>query len=358
MTPPSGIRLGPFSALLTLALSGWTAAALGAETFSALPREAIVKSQFIADQPPTPSSHASTIVDSRGVVLAAWFGGVRERNPDVSIYLSRYGESGWSAPRQVANGVQADGTRYPCWNPVLFRPREGPLLLFYKVGPSPEGWWGMLMTSENQGATWSSPVRLPPEIIGPVRNKPVELPGGLLLCGSSTEQNGWMIHMEWTRDLGKTWERTKDLNRPPELGVIQPTILAHAPGRIQILCRSQQGNVFQSWSEDQGKSWSPLEATPLPNPNSAIDAVRMANGRCALVYNHTRQGRSPLNIAFSRDGQEWQPPFSLESEPGEYSYPAVIQASNGLLHVTYTWKRQRIKHLILDPEKMLREKAP
>src|SRR5205823_13495597 len=93
----------------------------------------------------------------------------------------------------------------------------------------------------------------------------------------------------------------------------------------------------------------PLTLTSLPNPNSGIDAVTLKDGRHLLVYNHTPSGRSPLNVAVSGDGKEWRAALVLEKEPGEYSYPAVIQTSDGLVHATYTFKRERIKHVVIDP---------
>jgi len=311
-----------------------------------------VKSQFIVDHPPFRSSHASTIVETKKGLLAAWFGGTAERNPDVGIWVSRHDRRNWSPPVEVANGVQSDGKRYPCWNPVLFQPKDGPLLLFYKVGPSPSAWWGMLVTSSDHGQTWSKPARLPDGQVGPVRNKPVSWPDGSLLCGSSTEDNGWCVHMERTPDMGGTWERSAPLNDAKEFGLIQPTILKWPSGKTQVLCRSRQGRVVESWMGVDWKSWSAPARTTLPNPNSAVDAVMLRDGRGLLVYNHTTQGRSPLNVAVSSDGILWEAALVLESEPGEYSYPAVIQSSDGLVHITYTWKRQRIKHVIVDPRKL------
>jgi predicted neuraminidase len=93
-----------------------------------------------------------------------------------------------------------------------------------------------------------------------------------------------------------------------------------------------------------------MTLTALPNPNSGIDAVTLADGRHLLVYNHSDKGRSPLNAALSNDGKTWEAAAVLESEPGEFSYPAVMQAPDRHVHVTYTWKRTRIRHVIIDPE--------
>ncbi len=343
-------------ALIAVAMA-WSSPVSGqAQTVStiAIDRQpGFVNSEFIVEQPSFPSSHASTIEETKDGIMAAWFGGPHERHPEVVIWTARNEGRKWSAPTQVADGVQADGkTRYPCWNPVLFQPAKGPLLLFYKVGPSPDGWWGMLMTSADNGRTWSKPTRLPDGDVGPVRNKPVQWPDGSLLCGSSTEDEGWRIHMERTLDLGATWQRTPPLNDGKNPGLIQPTILNWPSGKTQILCRSRQKAIYSSRMGGDWKSWSPPERTILPNPNSAIDAVMLKDGRALLVYNHTTNARSPLNVAVSRDGEHWQAALVLENEPGEYSYPAVIQSSDGRVHITYTWKRQRIKHVVVNPAKL------
>ena len=104
--------------------------------------------------------------------------------------------SQWSVPVEVANGIQPDGKRLPCWNPVLFQPTGGPLVLFYKVGPSPDTWWGLARTSTDEGRTWSAVIKLPDGILGPIRAKPIELSKGTMLAGSSTENDGWIVHME------------------------------------------------------------------------------------------------------------------------------------------------------------------
>ena len=317
----------------------------------------IVKTEFIYEKAPFPSCHASTIVESAGRLLAAWFGGTDEGNRDVGVWLSRHADGRWTDPVEVANGIDpqnADGKkpqRYPCWNPVLFQPRQGPLMLFYKVGPSPSAWWGMLITSDDGGKTWSSPRRLPDGILGPIKNKQVQLANGDILAGSSTEHQGWRVHFERSTDGAKTWQATPPVNDGKTIGAIQPSILLHGNGRLQALGRTRQQRIFEIWSNDGGRTWNEMTLSTMPNNNSGLDAVTLADGRHLLVYNHTRRGRSPLNVAVSKDGKQWQAAVVLEDQPGEYSYPAVIQSDDGLVHVTYTWKRQRIRHVVLDPAK-------
>ncbi|MBX3279234.1 MAG: exo-alpha-sialidase [Acidobacteria bacterium] len=319
----------------------------------------LISSGFIYEEAPFPECHASTIVESKGTLIAAWFGGTREKHPDVGIWLSRREGGKWTTPVEVANGVESADKRYPTWNPVLFQPNRGPLMLFYKVGPNPDAWWGMVMTSEDGGKTWSKPRRLPDGILGPIKNKPVEMPNGDLLSPTSTEDQGWRVHFERSSDQGKTWQSTGPINDGKQFGAIQPSILFHKDGSLQAMCRSRQGNIVETWSKDQGRTWSPLKASVLPNPNSGTDAVTLKDGRQLLVYNHTtttpgRWGgpRSPLNVAVSSDGATWQAALVLESEPGEFSYPAVIQTADGLVHITYTWKRKKVRHVVVDPAKL------
>jgi predicted neuraminidase len=318
----------------------------------------IIKSEFIYEQAPFPSAHASTIVESGNSILAAWFGGTAERNPDVGIWLARFNGKHWSKPVEIDNGMHADGKLYPCWNPVLFQLSKGPLLLFYKVGPNPREWWGVVRTSDDNGQTWSSAINLPDGILGPIRAKPVELPDGTLLAGSSTEHAGWIVHMVMIQNptlenlaSSAAWQKTGPLNDPKEFGAIQPTILVHSPKDIQILNRSKQAIITESWSEDAGKNWNKMTATSLPNPNAGIDVVKLKDGRFLLIYNPIAQGRHKLSLSISEDGKEWHDLLNLEDSPGEYSYPAMIQSNDGLVHITYTWKRERIKHPVIDASK-------
>ena len=325
----------------------------------------IISSQFLYDDAPFPSCHASTIVHTPSGLVAAFFGGTHERHPDVCIWVCRMVEGTWQPPVQVADGVQPDGSRQPTWNPVLFAPRGGstpiaagrPLMLFYKVGPNPRQWWSMVRTSDDDGRTWSDAIRLPDGILGPIKNKPVQLPGGAILSPTSieSEQVGWRVYFERSEDDGRTWTATSLVDQPPDVKAIQPSILIHSPTTLQAIGRTRSGRLFETWSHDAGRSWTPLTLTDLPNCNSGTDAVTLADGRHLLVYNHSavEKVRVPLNVAISRDGRTWEAAAVLESEPpGQYSYPAVIQAPDGLVHITYTWKRLRIRHVVIDPSRL------
>lgn len=314
---------------------------------------AVKVSEFISDPMPTPSCHASTIAEGSKGLVAAWFGGTREGHKDVGVWLSRCVSGTWSPAKEVGVGLQPDGTRYPCWNPVLFQPKKGPLLLFFKVGPSCDRWWGMMTESTDGGVTWSSPRRLPNGMIGPVKNKPLECPGGRLLCGASDELGGWRVHMEWTDDNGRTWARTGPLNDGKTIGAIQPCLLVRPGGGIQAIGRTRQDRIFSLLSADGGVTWGAMILLDLPNPNSGIDALTLKDGRHLLVYNPVSKGRSPLAVALSDNGADWKNVLTLEDEKGrEFSYPAVIQTADGQVHITYTWKRLNVRHVVLDPGKL------
>ena len=325
------------------------------------PSSAVVLSEFVFTKAPFAQCHASTIAETEDGLVAAWFGGSRESEPDVSIWVSRRGRHGWSPVAKVADGSELSGRQVACWNPVLFQPKSGPLMLFYKVGDDEPEWWGEHKMSDDGGKTWSKPIRLPDGFLGPIKNKPIQLSDGSILSPSSVEYYAggdpkaevWQVHLELSKDMGRTWQKIGPLNDGKEFNAIQPSILIYPDGKMQILCRTEHaGRICQAWSDDMGATWSDMSPTELPNPDAGTDAVMLRDGRALLVYNHsTSDGRDRefLNVAVSDDGKKWDAALVLEDQKGEYSYPAVIQTSDGLVHVTYTWRRERIKHVVLDP---------
>jgi len=315
----------------------------------------ILTSEYIFAETPFKQCHASTITELKdGSLMASWFGGSYEGSSDVGIWTSIKQGASWSIPMEIANGEINDTLRYPCWNPVLFRNSHGILFLFYKVGPNPREWWGMQITSTDEGKTWSKPERLPEGILGPIKNKPLLLKSGVILSPSSTETNTrWQSFIERSEDGGKSWHKIPvDTVNPAK--VIQPTLLLFPHGKIQALLRSNQDYIMESWSEDEGKTWSPMQKTNVLNPNSGIDAVTLSSGQQVLVYNPMQsgaewvKGRNKLNLAVSTDGINWKDVAELENQPeGEFSYPSVIETSDKKLHVVYTANRKRIRHVAM-----------
>ena len=315
-----------------------------------------LSSEFIFTKAPFASSHASTIVETPKGLVSAFFAGSDEGNKDVGIWLSQNIQGRWTPPVQVADGVQNKKVQYPCWNPVLFQMPQGELILFYKVGPKPSQWWGMLKRSKDAGLTWSEAEKLPIGILGPVKNKPLLLADGTLLCPSSSEDTGDKLHFEMTKDGGRTWKKTKALNDGKTFSAIQPSVIFLQDGRMKLLCRSNTGFIMEAYSSDQGNTWTPLKKTNLKNPNSGSDAITLKSGLHVLVHNplgnrpkETEGEREILAVSTSKDGTHWTKVGELENTPlKEVSDPAIIQTRDGRIHISYTWKREKIKHAVLN----------
>jgi predicted neuraminidase len=320
--------------------------------------------EFVYDKAPFFSAHASTIVELRnGHLLTAWFGGTKEGAPDVAIWVSTRNDRGWSPPIELAreNGIAT-------FNPVLFHTRDGTLWLYYKFGPHPTSWTGARRCSGDEGKTWSPVEHLPAGLYGPIRAKPFVLDDGTVVSGTSVESyHSWACWIERSTDNGKTFSKIGPIVIAPQFvkpvessitpkkmpgsfdwdeteGIIQPSVVSLGGYNLRFYARStaRTGKICVADSNDDGVTWSQAHPINLPNPNSGIDAVTLRDGRIVLVYNHSDKGRTPLNLAVSRDGEHFEMFRVLEQEPGEYSYPALIQGSNGDLHITYTWHRKRI----------------
>jgi predicted neuraminidase len=318
--------------------------------------------EYIFEQGPFKSVHASTVVElPNGNIAAAWFGGDHEGAGDVCIWMSiRDEKKGWSSPLRVADGVQADyKTQYPCWNPVLYCIGKK-LYLHYKVGPNPREWWALYKVSTDNGRTWSNPEPMLEGFLGPIKNKPIKLWNGTILYPSSTEsrdEKHWCIHIEGSDSTLQEWWKAEI---PCDtFQVIQPTLLINGIARmakiysypIRLLARSKHDVLVESWSKDDGETWSPLKPTTIPNPNSGVDAAVLPGGAQLLVYNPLPagkewwEGRSVLKLALL--GYEEPNDFYTfeDHTEGEYSYPAIIVDRKGIVHVTYTDNRSRIKYV-------------
>lgn len=303
---------------------------------------------FIFEKAPFPECHASTIVETEDGFLAAWFGGTREGDKDVCIYASaKEDEERWGIPVKVADGIVNDTLQYPCWNPVLYKRDNGDIILYYKIGPNPREWWGMYKISIDDGKSWSEPIKIPDNMLGPIKNKPVRLSDGTMMYPTSIEtMEMWNIYVETSDQDLKNWRKIAIDNN--NFNAIQPTILLHKNNRIQMLCRSKEKKILETWSKDMGETWTSVTATSLPNNNSGIDAVTCSNGLHLLVYNPITKGRNKLSLAGSYDGKIWEDLMILENQTeGEFSYPAIIQSRDGTIHITYTYNRNTIKYVHL-----------
>lgn len=231
-------------------------------------------------------------------------------------------------------------------------------MLFYKVGRTPAVWKGFVLRSSDQGRSWSDPEPLPEKILGPIKNKPIELRDGTLLAPSSVEKGPrgkeWEVYVESTSDGGVTWQR----HGPVQLEgrVIQPSLFVDDDGRVRMIMRSRKHYAAAALGDSTGRVWGPAKLTGVPCPNTGLDVVKLRDGRVLMVYNHSFKsgtaGRGVLALAISDDdGATWHSVTRLEDSGGrvlEYSYPAIVQASDGLVHVTYTWRRHNIKHVVID----------
>lgn len=303
-----------------------------------------------AQDRPTRQCHAVTLAQTPAWLVAAWFGERKGSCQGSGIWLMRQSAAGWTTPLEVVSRSHGDEA-LPCWNPVLFQPRVGPLLLFYKAGHSPKNWQGWLTRSLDHGQSWQPPQALGcgpcGPLLGPAKNKPIELPDGSVLCPASRESAGRQVYIEASRDL-LHWQCSAPIADPLKLGAIQPCLLTLPDARLLALCRTRSQVIARSVSDDGGQSWSALAPTLLPNPDSGIDALTLADGRLLLVYNDSARERTPLRVALSDDGEHWQVLLTLEAGAGEFSYPAVIQSSDGLVHLAYSRRRQGIGYAVIE----------
>ncbi len=338
--------------------------------------QAFIKEEWISPERDQFDCHGSSIVEvDKDTLLVVWKGGIGrgkcnvDMKDDVGIWQTRFQEGKWSSPQRISTDEERN-----CWNPVLCKLPSQELLLFYRVGPDPRRFLGVLKRSLDGGKSWSPPTILPAGILGPIKNKPVLGSRGKLICGSSIEvgepedplktTSCWI---EVSEDAGRSWKKFGPIQIPgKEFGAISPALFFDDLGILHLFCRDRslkiggEGFIWHATSEDEGETWTPLRKTSLPNPDTSFDAIYLGEGKALLVYNHSFNHRYPLNIAFSTNhGETWTKCDELESNSGEF--PAVIQTQDGLVHITYASsplgsEQRRIKHVVIDPN--MHDKIP
>ncbi|MBT3380883.1 MAG: exo-alpha-sialidase [Lentisphaerae bacterium] len=303
-----------------------------------------------------PSCHASSVAEATdGALVAGCFAGSKESAEDTKVLISRKGRGAehwetrvlWDEPGHAAGNVR------------LFRRPDGDLQIIY---PLNFGAWcrggsrHFQHTSADGGKTWSDQRPIPCERPFLGKNAPIQLQDGSLVLpvkmeGKAKEARQTSAALIST-DGGDTWElSTEDIDSVDGASVIQPAAVELRSGDLLFLLRSDAGRIYRTTSGDGGRTWQPAQPTEMPNNHSGIDVVGLADGRFLLVCNpvaETWGPRSPLTVSISDDGGDtWCPLTTLEDQKGEYSYPTVIQTRDGLVHITYTYRRQRIKHVVL-----------
>lgn len=381
----------------------------------------VVVNEFLYENASFPECHSATMTElPNGDLVATYFGGTKERNPDCCIWVSRKakGAKEWSKPILAAHGkmpfeemgltreeilkekqngeITLRDSRKAAWNPVIFYNKANKQLeIYFKLGINPRDWEGWIVRSKDGGKTWSKREKLGKfsnaselkdiedlRILGPVKNKIFEISNSTtqhlnnstaqnrLIAPTSLELNGWRLYFEISDDGGKTWRRTADVDAPltpapaaeagKKVNAIQPAILKLEDGRLAAVARTRSEHVAITYSADNGDTWSELELLDVPNNNSGLDAVTLEKPfdggyKHVMICNDAPipQGiksgkglRTPLSLQRSIDGKNWEHWMTLENSPiSQYSYPSIIQTSDGHIHCIYTWRRQRIKHI-------------
>ncbi len=313
--------------------------------------------------------HCSTIAEApNGDLLCLWYGGSYESADDQVLFLSRRapGERQWSPPQ-----VLIENSRQPPGNGLIFVDGRKRVWVVWCRMESTQpirrgGGWDrcrlMYRVSNDNGHTWTDdkPMLADDELVRKdslwfvPRNPPVTMKNGTTVLGLEAtmgDKDGSVFLM--TNDHGNSWRRGGFTT-----GGSQPTLAERSDGSLLALMR-RAPQITQIVSTDAGQTWSEPEKTRLANPNAGITMTKLANGHFVIVFNNSWLYRTPLSIARSIDeGKTWEEPLALESNPGEYSYPCVIQTADGKIHVSYTFRRYSIKHVELNEDWLVHTTRP
>ena len=318
----------------------------------------VIRWESVAEPSPRfESCHCSVIQQlDNGDIVVGYYAGSGEARPDAAWVLARKrpGEGDFSPP-----AIVADTPGKPEGNGVLYQNVDGALLLVYGTmhgkleGPPGSGvrWVTCdlrMKTSDDRGESWSDVVMIDDKVGHVPRCKPIRLGNGDILFG--TEYKDGQSRVFRSSDQGRTWQEIAQI--PGERNM-HPTLVERGDGSVLALLRPAGGQlcVLKSHSTDGGQTWAPAARTELDSVCAAIDAVKLADGRIALIWNHSKSVRNPLTLALSEDdGETWPTIRNLVVGEGEFHYPAIIQSADGHLHVSFTNNRRTIDHVELLPE--------
>ncbi|MBU3613123.1 exo-alpha-sialidase [Polynucleobacter sp. MG-27-Goln-C1] len=314
-----------------------------------------------------PSVHAASLIALKdGGVRAFWFAGSREGAPDVVINTAVFDPqaSRWSAATVVMDRVSAEKglSRYiaKLGNPVPARMADGRMQLFF-VTVSIGGWAGSSISSvisDDEGLTWGRPQRL---ISSPLINLSTLVKSPAMLFADG--RLGLPAYHEWIGRFGEFLRidasQVIDKRRMSSgRGAIQPVVFSDGPQDASAFFRqtrssSQPKQIPVSETNDAGQSWAVTKDLEIPNPNSALAALTLANGTRLMVLNNIEAGRYRLVMVMRESNSaQWQVIQVLEDDESlandqhrEFSYPYLISANGEDAHLAYTWDRKKIRHV-------------
>jgi predicted neuraminidase len=328
----------------------------------------IITERIFGPEIPGKYKHPAAITElQNGDLYLVYYGGSGEYTDDSGVYGARLrkGQAKWSKPNRL--------TPTPPWpegNAVVWQAPDGMVWLFSVVRPGAT--WStsqiMMRISTDGAQTWQKPTPLITEAGTMVRSKPIVLPGGDYLLpiyhetGNDPESVGadtTSLFLRYDRKT-KQWSQSNRIHS--RLGNLQPAVVALTADHLICYCRRggdykprTDGYLVRSESHDGGKTWSPGTDSPFPNPHSAVDFLKLANGHLLLIYNDSMNQRTPLTGALSTDNDKSYPwRRNLAEGPGDYAYPYAIQTGDGKIHVVYTsHKRSVIKHAVFEESSLL-----
>jgi predicted neuraminidase len=317
--------------------------------------------------------HPASITQlDNGDLLIAYHGGTGEYEDDTAVYATRLkaGEARWGAPAVIADTpFHGDG------NAVVWQGPEGWVWLFYVVRYG-KTWSDSRIhckVSRDGARTWSDPFVLAFEPGMMVRNRPIVLAGGDYLLPVYHEKGNdpELVSADCTSLFLRYHPKTRQWTHTPairsRLGNIQPGVVRLTDEHLVCYCRRggdyegrPDGYLVWSESRDGGKTWAPGRDSPFPNPNAAIDFLKLQSGNLMLVYNDSMKHRTPLVAALSTDGGKTFPyRRALKEGPGDFAYPYAVQARDGPIHLVFTsHERTVINRAVFEERWLLDAKRP
>ncbi len=345
---------------------------LGAVHAATPPPEIVTERIYGPETPTGPYKHPSTVAEfDNGDLYLAYYGGAGEYATETKVYGARLpkGQRQWPAPTLIASNPF-----YSMGNPVVWQAPDGVVWLFFVVRPGAT--WSTsrigAKISRDRGETWSDAFIVAWEAGMMVRSRPLLLSDGHYLLpiyhetGTDTEKTDADTSSLFLRFDPKTRVWTESNRVKSRQGNLQPAVVEVAPGHLLALCRrggdyepGDDGNVVRTESHDGGKTWSPGVETEFPNPNAAVDLVKLKNGHLLFVYNDSPNDRTPLAAAISTDGgKTWPYRRNLAEGKGDFGYPTAIQTRDGRIHVTYTSDERSVVRRAILTEAAILEHRP